>query len=138
MNNTQILSQLYMFSPIYFINENGDCSDLNLEISEKNITLSYVDDIFYNYISDCKIIKNDKKILDVSDIDILNKIQIKFIQKEYTCLPFIVPKFYFVAEIIENDNPDISSTFKLITYSICKAGVYSKSFIECDTFYSKI
>jgi hypothetical protein len=136
MNQTHILAQLYMNSPIYFKNGDGHNGDLNLEINDGKTELSMVDENYIAYISSSQLIKNDKKMLNVSEIDTFNKIQIKYIIQEYSCLPFIVPKYHFVAEITENENHDINSTLKLTTYSICKAGVYSKSFLECDTFYS--
>ena len=142
MNQEQILSQLYANSPIYFKHTNGDNVDidLNLEIDEKELEFNYVEDEnFEIYISSSKIIKNHKKMVNTSDIHVNTKIQIKYNIKKYSqmyCIPCFVQNYKFIAEIIANDDPTIKSTLKLITYSICKTGVYTKYYKKCDTYYS--
>jgi uncharacterized protein (DUF1330 family) len=143
MNQQQILSQLYDNSPIYFKHENCEGNDLNLEIDLKELELSYVDDNdFHMYIGSTNLIKNNKKMAMTSDIDICNKIHIKFDIKEHSCISYISPKYKFIAEITENNNHNdnnnrlIKSSLKLVTYLICKIGIYSKSYIKCDTYYS--
>ena len=73
MNQEQILSQLYDQSPIYFKHENNEI-DLNLEIGETELDFSYVDDENFDiYISSSKIIKNYKKMVNASDINVNKK-----------------------------------------------------------------
>jgi hypothetical protein len=139
MNRDQILSQLYENSPIYFKHENVDI-DLNLEIDENELEISYVDDENFDiYISSSKIIKNYKKMVNSSDINVNNKIQIKYNIKKISnmsCISYLSQNLKLIAEISANDDPLIKSTLKLITYSIFKVGVYSKKYIKCDTYYS--
>ncbi len=140
-----ILEQLNNNSPIYFksfknssthLNPTQDQAiDMNLEIDNNNIILSYVGEDNLHIKS--KII-NNKKIGDIiSRIDNDKKLLIKFTIIEYSILCLVKRKYNYIAEIILNNNDkEELSTFKMSVYTINRVGSYGCNYFLDHTYYS--
>jgi hypothetical protein len=139
-----ILEQLNNNSPIYFksfkntsthLNPTQDQAiDMNLEINNNNIILSYVGEDNLHIKS--KII-NNKKIGDIiSRINNDNKLLIKFTIIEYNVLCLVKRKYNYIAEIILNNNDKEMSTFKMSVYTINRVSSYGCNYFLDHTYYS--
>lgn len=108
---------------------------MNLEINNNNVILSYVGEDNLHIVS--KIINNKGIGNLISRIDNDKKILIKFSIIEYGILCFVKRKFNYIAEIILNNNDkEEMSTFKMSVYSVNKTGSYASSYLLDHTYYS--
>ncbi len=137
MSNSEkdiIIEQLNNNSPIYFKSFKPDISDMNLEINNNIIELSYVGEEHLHIKS--KLFNNKKVGNLISRIDNDKKVLIKFTIYEYGLMCLVKSKFKFIAEIILNNNKDEMSTFKMSIYSINKMGAYACNYLLENTYYS--
>ncbi len=142
-----ILEQLNNNTPIYFksfknINSDNNSDikeniapDMNLEINDTNVILSYVgeDDLHIK----SKIFNNKKIGNLISRVDNNKKILIKFTIIEYSIMCLVKHKYNYIAEItLNNNDKEEMSTFKMSVYSVNKMGSYASTYLLDHTYYS--
>jgi hypothetical protein len=130
-----ILEQLNNNTPIYFKSFKPDNLDMNLEINDNKIELSYVTN--NNSHIKTQILDNNKIGNLISRVDNDKKILVKFTIIEYSVLCIVKCKYNFIGEIIFNNNSkEEMSTFKMSVYSINKMGIYACNYFLENTYYS--
>ena len=134
-NNTPIYFKSFKNNSSYLNPTDNEAIDMNLEINDTNVILSYVGEDNLHIKS--KII-NNKKIGDIiSRIDNNKKILIKFTIIEYGILCLVKHKYNYIAEItLNNNDKEEMSTFKMSVYSVNKMGSYASNYLLDHTYYS--